>query len=176
MHLSYQWKCQQANTKVCGLETPGAVGEVFLTSGNAMIWCIIHRTRISGTYFFPNRSISCEINKNMLRSSDIPRLIDFNRSLIFKPNEAPPHRAANCNSICTWVFCSVGFGGEVTRRGWQWHHTWHLYISICVVMWKFMGFLFSYNLHIKGKKGLNQQFQLEILKVLKHYDIYQLQN
>ena len=84
-------KLNKHNVRIWGSENPHASRELQRDSPKVNVWCGIMCNRIIGPFFFNEASITADIYLDLLTEYVAPQLIDFQPTIIFQQDGAPPH-------------------------------------------------------------------------------------
>ena len=84
-------KLNKQNVRIWGSEDPHASRELQRDSPKVNVWCGIMCNRIIGPFFFNEASITADVYLDLLTEYVALKLIDFQPTIIFQQDGAPPH-------------------------------------------------------------------------------------
>ena len=84
-------KLNKHSVRIWGSENPHATRELQRDSPKVNVWCGIICNRIIGPFFFHEASITADVYLDLLTEYVAPQLIEFQPTIIFQQDGAPPH-------------------------------------------------------------------------------------
>ena len=84
-------KLNKHNVGIWGSKKPHASRELQQDSPKVNVWCQIMCNRIIGPFSFNEASITADVYLDLLTEYVAPQLIDFQPTIIFQQDGAPPH-------------------------------------------------------------------------------------
>ena len=84
-------KLNKQNVRIWGSENPHATRELQRDTPKVNVWCGIMCNRIIGPFFFHEASITVDVYLDLLTEYVAPQLIEFQPTIIFQQDGAPPH-------------------------------------------------------------------------------------
>ncbi|KFM75855.1 Transposable element Tcb1 transposase, partial [Stegodyphus mimosarum] len=103
------------NVRICGFENPHECREAQRDSPKVNVWCGLMHDRVTGAFFFTEKTVSSVVYLDMLENFVFPQLEELQPHVFLQQDGAPPHWGTIVRSSLNGHFTGrwIGRGGPI---------------------------------------------------------------